>query len=497
MSASELRTVVQKESDDRLKAELKRAKPKTDPAVIESMTREVLVTKIVELRLQMGIHTSIKTAVPEKEKVLVPAPHTVGAEMTPVTTMDPTTMIMMLIQQQRETEERRAIADAQERKERREAEERRAAVEAQERKERREAEERRVAVEAQEKKERREAEIQERREQREFEQRRIEAEANERRERAEAKEKRNAEKVELEEARRQKEKEEADIEAEAVERRHKEQMEELRRTHAVNAERENKRENRLKNGHAMMRGCLSMMNDDPLTIPVFFENVERQFEDNHIQNDIKIALIQPFLSQRCKEYITKLPLNETNTYQKLKTAILKEYHLTPSKYRKTYMDALKDKSESFVQYNTRLQVLLNYYLTSRNVNGDYQRLINLLIRDHFLDSLHVNVRKYIREKEGEDWFPPDRVARIADEYADENPSYAPGYNVRRNTILRGAEENNNNRKWNSFDNRSRPNTSNGNPRIDQRRTRSYYQRDSEERRNRYEDTTPASEYTEK
>src|SRR5260221_3671041 len=62
----EFRKVVIKDDTDRLRAELRRARPHVSVEEIESMTREDLIEVITELRLGTGVTTSIKEAVVEE-----------------------------------------------------------------------------------------------------------------------------------------------------------------------------------------------------------------------------------------------------------------------------------------------------------------------------------------------------------------------------------------------------------------------------------------------
>ena len=112
------------------------------------------------------------------------------------------------------------------------------------------------------------------------------------------------------------------------------------------------------------------------------------------------------------------------TCDKLKAAILREYHLTPNNYRKEYASATKDKEESYVQFNTRLQVLLKYYLESREVGNDFTKMFNLLIRDRLFQMLPPAIKDHVLVKEEESWFEPNLLARIADIYANDHPNIA-------------------------------------------------------------------------
>src|SRR5260221_10044216 len=186
---------------------------------------------------------------------------------------------------------------------------------------------------------------------------------------------------------------------------------------------------RLKRSADILKGCFYKMPEDPMEIPVFFDYADRHFETNHIDEELKLSLINPYLSDKARRLVTRLSQQETDTYEKLKAAILVEFRLTPQKYKELFKNARKTSSESHVQYATRLRVLWDYYARSREVKGDYDKLCELIVADKFKEDLPANVREFIRGREGEHWEPVQHLARISDIYTNDLPT------------TRGREEN--------------------------------------------------------
>src|SRR5260221_9512262 len=122
---------------------------------------------------------------------------------------------------------------------------------------------------------------------------------------------------------------------------------------------------KLKRGADVLKGCLYKMSDDTLEIPIFFENADRHFESNNIEDNLRLPLINPYLSDKARRLITRLAKEETDTYEKLKKALMKEFKLTPLKYKDMFDRALKEKNESYFQFATRLTVIWRYYMDSR------------------------------------------------------------------------------------------------------------------------------------
>ena len=158
----EFRNVVIKDDTDRLRAELRRARPHVSVEEIESMTREHLVEVITELRLGTGVTTSIKEAVVEEfmEAIGGITPTEIRPEIrvsrpaSPVAVMDPMQammqMMLLMKREEREKEEMRLNLDREKEERRREKEEKHREKEErrlEDERNRRELEERKLALE--------------------------------------------------------------------------------------------------------------------------------------------------------------------------------------------------------------------------------------------------------------------------------------------------------------------------------------------------------------
>src|SRR5260221_5227207 len=119
----EYRRIVIKDSTERLRSELKRARPLMDQEEIDGLSREELVEIITPLRMSTGQTVSIREpveigegeatgGVSTEEEI---SPGRVSREISPVPTADPVhtmmQMMMMMRQDEREKEERRLERD--------------------------------------------------------------------------------------------------------------------------------------------------------------------------------------------------------------------------------------------------------------------------------------------------------------------------------------------------------------------------------------------------
>jgi len=143
LTEAEVRTTMLKDADDRLRAELKRAKPGLDPKVVDGMARESLVKKIVKLRLQLGVTTAIKGPVLEVGQQIQ-----IGAGSPEA--VDPIAIMIAFMQQMQKeaAEDCRIATEKEERRIAAEKENRRIAVMKKNRTIAAEKEERRLAAKA-------------------------------------------------------------------------------------------------------------------------------------------------------------------------------------------------------------------------------------------------------------------------------------------------------------------------------------------------------------
>jgi len=103
-------------------------------------------------------------------------------------------------------------------------------------------------------------------------------------------------------------------------------------------------------------------------------------------------------------------------YSELKSFLLTEYKLTPREYKVRFDTTTKCVDETYVLFAARLRNLLSYYLASKGVGGDFDKLCDLIIADRLKGSLPRGPLNYVLSLEEDDWFAPDRVAYLADTF---------------------------------------------------------------------------------
>ena len=95
-----------------------------------------------------------------------------------------------------------------------------------------------------------------------------------------------------------------------------------------------------------------------------------------------------------------LSFDDLDDYQVVKQHLLKEFKLTPREYRSKFIDAKKTVEETYTMFTARLKNLLNYYVKSRKVDKNFEKLFDLLVADKLKDHYHqVHYSLCCRKKE--------------------------------------------------------------------------------------------------
>jgi len=117
-----------------------------------------------------------------------------------------------------------------------------------------------------------------------------------------------------------------------------------------------------------------------LDAPVFFQRAEQLFTDLEIPEAYQARVICPFLSAKARNILSKVSVDITGSYTKMKDAILKELQFSPSVYLERFNLCTKAVDETYTAFSSKLRKLLDYYLESRKVT-DFESVCELLVCD--------------------------------------------------------------------------------------------------------------------
>ena len=189
----------------------------------------------------------------------------------------------------------------------------------------------------------------------------------------------------------------------------------------------NSKEVRVKRASDLLHKSIQPIPKNAEDVPSWFVAFETQLMLNGVSDDVWLPLLNQFLTDKARRLVDRLPASDIDTYEKLHNAIMREYDLTPSAYKRFFDKAQRMEGETWVQLCTRLQTRLKYYLESREIDKSYERLCELLVADKFKTLLPNSLHDFVRQRELEKWLAPQDLARVVDTYvADRHTSAGEG-----------------------------------------------------------------------
>jgi transposase InsO family protein len=155
---------------------------------------------------------------------------------------------------------------------------------------------------------------------------------------------------------------------------------------------------------------------DAADIPVFFDHIENLFEVYEVPDELKARILQAQLSDKAKSLTARLSREQSADYDQLKTFLLNEFKLSPQQYRQRFLSASKLPDETYALFASRLKNMFMYYLQSRKIKDEFEKLVSLMVADRVKGVLPEHCLKYILAQEGETWLGFDKLAQAVDVY---------------------------------------------------------------------------------
>ncbi|KAH6945489.1 hypothetical protein HPB50_008756 [Hyalomma asiaticum] len=139
-----------------------------------------------------------------------------------------------------------------------------------------------------------------------------------------------------------------------------------------------------------LRAVLSPMPVSDELVPAWFRSAENMLRSCAIPEDVQGAIILPFLNEKCRTLVANQADARVLSYEE-------ELKLTPEEYKRR-LYACRKGDETKGQFATRLEILLDYYLRSREIKTVQQRRA-LLISDRVKQLMGEDMRTYILQQE--------------------------------------------------------------------------------------------------
>ena len=121
------------------------------------------------------------------------------------------------------------------------------------------------------------------------------------------------------------------------------------------------------------------------------------------------------MNEKARKVIARLSATQREDYEEVKKQVLREFKMTPRAYRMQFMESTKEATESWMQYASRLETILSYYMEGRSVET-IEKMTQLIVSDRMKDTMPYKLKEYILSKEGEEWLEPRVLAEAVDVY---------------------------------------------------------------------------------
>ena len=125
--------------------------------------------------------------------------------------------------------------------------------------------------------------------------------------------------------------------------------------------------------------------------------------------------LSALLRGKALDVYSRLPVKEAQDYETLKDALLKRFNLTEEGFKQRFKSARAETGEAPTQFIARLENYLMRWIDLANVPKDFDGLINLIVREQYLESCPVHLAIFLRERKPKDL---SELAILAEQYLD-------------------------------------------------------------------------------
>ena len=124
-------------------------------------------------------------------------------------------------------------------------------------------------------------------------------------------------------------------------------------------------------------------------------------------------LLQTVLTGKAQRAYATLPTESCADYDLVKAAVLKSFELVPEAYRQKFRTQRKTESQSYVEFLREKENALDKWCDSKRIDGDAEKLRQLILAEEFLNCVPEEVRVHLSERKTDVTY---EMAALADEY---------------------------------------------------------------------------------
>ena len=113
----------------------------------------------------------------------------------------------------------------------------------------------------------------------------------------------------------------------------------------------------------------------------YLSRFEKYATANKWKKSVWAAYLSALLKGRALDVYDRLSVDDAAYYEKLKEALLKNFDMTERGFRKKFRYERPEKSETFIQFSSRLRAYLNKWLKMAKIEESYEAVCDCFARD--------------------------------------------------------------------------------------------------------------------
>ena len=145
----------------------------------------------------------------------------------------------------------------------------------------------------------------------------------------------------------------------------------------------------------------------------YFTHFERTALNLGWPRECLSMLLQIVLTGKAQRAYATLPRENCADYNLVKATVLKSFELVPEAYRQKFRTQRKAENQSYVEFLREKENALDKWCDSKGIDGDAEKLRQLILAEEFLNCVPEEVRVHLSERKTDVSY---EMAALADEY---------------------------------------------------------------------------------
>ena len=126
----------------------------------------------------------------------------------------------------------------------------------------------------------------------------------------------------------------------------------------------------------------------------YLSRFEKYATANKWDKNLWAMYLSALLKGRTLDVYDRLSTKDVADYDKLKDALLKNFDMTESGFRKKFSYGRQERSETFIQFSSRLCSYLNKWLNMGKVEKSFEAMCDFMTQDQFLESCSRELNEF-------------------------------------------------------------------------------------------------------